>query len=292
MTEKRTTLRDLIVGGLLRADEELTCEPRRGEVYTARLSPDGSINYNGVSFPSPSGWAAHVAGNSRDGWRDVYSRGRPLDDFRSMLAGQSNSKTMRQRQTRSSNRDVNENVEEEATSGLITSSSDMVQTSASPSREVAEEDRFKKSLLDRLISLTPAMFEMLVVEYLKAKGFANVEATGRSGDGGIDGHFEMPFIKLKGAFQAKRYALGNNVGIEPVQRLQGSMSGMSERGILITTSNFTQAAVGWVQETAAPITLVHGNQLVTEMMGLGIGVNTVPVVKYEIDESFFTDLGA
>ena len=131
---------------------------------------------------------------------------------------------------------------------------------------------------------------MLVGEYMKAKGFAAVEVTGTSHDGGIDGHCELPFINVRVAFQAKRYGVGNNVGIEPVQRLQGSMSNSYDRGVFITTSSFTRGAQEWVDEAQAHITLIDGDDLVEQMVEVGLGIRTIPVVNQEVDEKFFVGL--
>jgi restriction system protein len=116
--------------------------------------------------------------------------------------------------------------------------------------------------------------------------------TGHLGDNGIDGESTMPFLKVRVAFQAKRDASGNNVGIEPVQRLRGSMAGGFDRGIFITTSSFSAAARGWVEETVAPITLVDGEELVSQMVDLGLGVKTVPIVGFQLNGSFFADIEA
>lgn len=159
-----------------------------------------------------------------------------------------------------------------------------------PSNNNDEESGITDSLLNRMIELSPDQFENLVGEYLRAKGFSDVEVTGKSNDGGIDGHCGIPLIRVKVAFQAKRYGTGNNVGIEPVQRLQGSMSNAYDRGVFITTSSFTSAAKGWVDEAQAQITLIDGNELVRQMVDLGLGVRTIPVVRHEVDEGFFTDL--
>ena len=152
------------------------------------------------------------------------------------------------------------------------------------------EDDIARSLLERLRQLSPDQFEVLVGEFLKAKGFSDVQITGKSYDGGIDGHCGIPFINVKVAFQAKRYAAGNSVGIDPVQRLQGSVSGGYDRGVFITTSSFTATAIGWVEEVQAHITLVDGEELVKQMIDLGLGVRTIPVVRHELDEGFFADL--
>ena len=143
---------------------------------------------------------------------------------------------------------------------------------------------------ERVLKLKPDEFEVLVGEYLKTEGFSNIVVTGRSHDGGIDGYCEQSFIDVKVAFQAKRYATGNTVGIDPVQRLNGSLGSSYDRGVFITTSEFTSFAKGWVEEEQVKITLIDGNELVRQMVDLGLGVKTIPVVKHEVDEGFFTDL--
>ena len=145
----------------------------------------------------------------------------------------------------------------------------------------------RHKLKDRLLRLTPSQFEQLLGQYFEAKGFSNVEVTGRTNDGGVDGKFEIPFLKLHGAFQAKRYNPGNSIGIDPVQRLNGSLGSTYHRGVFVTTSSFTRGARSWVEEEHAPITLVDGDALVTDMIELGLGVRDVPVVEINVDEEFF-----
>ena len=144
-------------------------------------------------------------------------------------------------------------------------------------------------LRERIMKLKDYEFERLVGEFLKAKGFSNVNVTQRSGDGGIDGDCELPFINVRVAFQAKQYEK-ENVGISPVQRLNGSLGSTYDRGVFITTSSFTMPAKGWIEEEEAPITLVDGQDMVTEMMEMELGVNRAPMVRYEIDERFFDKL--
>ncbi len=143
--------------------------------------------------------------------------------------------------------------------------------------EAGQVTDISQRLLARLQSLSPRQFEHFVGEFLKAKGITDVKVTPHSNDDGIDAIGKIPFVNIKVAVQAKRYASGSNVGIEPVQRLRGSMASGFDRGIFITTSTFSAAASGWVEETGVPITLVDGNHLVNEMIDLELGVRTIPV---------------
>src|SRR3990172_2071298 len=81
-THYGVSVRDLIGVGMLSPGDLLTCEPRRGEVYSGRVEADGSLVLDGRRFPSPSKAASTVAGNSRDGWETMKANGRPLKEIR------------------------------------------------------------------------------------------------------------------------------------------------------------------------------------------------------------------
>lgn len=69
-----------------------------------------------------------------------------------------------------------------------------------------------------------------------------VTVTGRTNDGGIDGIAEMPLVGIKVALQAKKWRT-QTVGVELAQRLIGSVvSSKCQRGMLITTSDFSVGA--------------------------------------------------
>ena len=144
-------------------------------------------------------------------------------------------------------------------------------------------------LLDRIMRLSPEVFEKLVGEFLKAKGFENVEVTGKSHDGGIDGHCYLSFLKINVAFQAKRWS--QNVPVEPVQRLVGSIVGRFERGVFVTTSDYSPAARNWMDETNPPVVALNGVEFAQQLLDLGLGVVRIPIVERRIDEGFFETLG-
>ena len=74
--------------------------------------------------------------------------------------------------------------------------------------ESDEETAWRDELLDTLLDMEPSAFERLVQRLLRESGFIQVEVTGQSGDGGIDG---KGIIRLGGLlsfhviFQCKRY---------------------------------------------------------------------------------------
>lgn len=102
---------------------------------------------------------------------------------------------------------------------------------------------WRERLLKVLLNMDPAAFERLCQRLLRESGFIEVEVTGRSGDGGIDGH---GIIRLAGLisftvlFQSKRYR--DNIGPATVRDFRGAMIGRADKGLLITTGGFTRDA--------------------------------------------------
>lgn len=149
----------------------------------------------------------------------------------------------------------------------------------------------REQLKDRLLKLDPKEFENVLAKVLKVLGIEEIKVTGRTADGGVDVEGAMPFLNLRVAVQAKRYTPQSTVGIDPVQRLIGSViSGGYTRGIFITTSNFTAGARETAERPDSRIVLVDGEKLVDIMMERGLGIKQVPVLKEELDEEFFQSI--
>ena len=299
----------MIDAGLLQVGEELACEPpkRIGGIRKAYLQADGFIKEDNGDMKSLAQWSNAVKDRSSNAWITVTARGKTLDYFRKQFengieppqnsrppiveieSGEPQSDTHSDVKTLRSEVDGLKSWMESQESEIARIHKNIDGLPIALPEDDTEEDIIR-NLRERVLKLEPGEFEKLVGEYLKSKGFMNVVVNGRSGDGGIDGECDIPFINVKVAFQAKRYTTANNIGIDPVQRLQGSMTGKFDRGIFITTSNYTPAARGWVEEAQAQITLINGDELMKEMIDLGLGVKAVTVVKHEVDEDFFADL--
>lgn len=104
-----------------------------------------------------------------------------------------------------------------------------------------------QDILTRVKACDPTFFEKLVVDLLVKMGYGGSHkdagtAIGRSGDGGIDGIIKEDKLGLDAIFiQAKKWE--NSVGRPVVQAFAGSLEGQrAKKGILITTSHFTQDA--------------------------------------------------
>lgn len=137
--------------------------------------------------------------------------------------------------------------------------------------------------------LAPAAFERLVQRVLRESGFTQVEVTGRSGDGGIDGrgiariHGFMSFHVL---FQCKRYT--GSVSPAEIRDFRGAMVGRADKGLFVTTGTFSPSAVKEAtRDGAPPIDLVNGSELAEKLKELGLGVRKRLVESVTVEEAWF-----
>jgi len=147
---------------------------------------------------------------------------------------------------------------------------------------------FRETLVQELIALRPEQFERFGEHLARAIGFTDVEVTRYTNDGGVDifGTLEMGVVKVKGAFQMKRWT--NSVGRDPIVKFRGSIQGSFDHGIFVTTSSFTMSAKELASVPGAvPVVMIDGARLATIMIDHGLGVKSEPVVLRSVDESFF-----
>lgn len=154
--------------------------------------------------------------------------------------------------------------------------------------EEASEDH-RSAVLKILRALPPDGFERLCQRLLRESGFEQVEVTGRSGDGGIDGIgiLQMnPFVSFNVLFQCKRYS--GSVTPSQIRDFRGAMQGRADKGIIITTGTFTvEAKKEARRDGAPPIELVDGDDLVRLFENLEFGLR--PKKTYSLDEAFFNE---
>lgn len=143
-------------------------------------------------------------------------------------------------------------------------------------------------LLQELLKLTPEAFERLCQRLLRESGFVQVEVTGRTGDGGIDGR---GIVKMSGllsfhiVFQCKRYS--GSVSSQQIRDFRGAMIGRSDKGLLITTGTFTRDAKKEAsRDGAPPVDLIDGEDLVEKLKELRLGVNVKNQEFIEIDKDW------
>lgn len=153
-----------------------------------------------------------------------------------------------------------------------------------------QEDRdYRSRLLEILQSLPPAGFERICQRLLREAGFEQVTVTGKSGDGGIDGHGILSlnaFVSFRVLFQCKRYV--GSVSPSQVRDFRGAMQGRADKGLILTTGVFTSEARREAsRDGAPPIELVDGEKLIELFAKLDLGLR--PVTTYDIDNSFFDE---
>jgi restriction system protein len=149
------------------------------------------------------------------------------------------------------------------------------------------EHSYTPTLLEVLQSVTPKGFENICKRLLREHGFENVEVTGGSHDGGIDGYGTLelnPFVSIKVLFQCKRYK--GTVSRAQVGDFRNAMLGRAEKGIILTTGTFSEDAKREAsRDGAPPVELIDGQKLVQlfEERELGLKPKTI----YELDMKFF-----
>jgi restriction system protein len=167
------------------------------------------------------------------------------------------------------------------------------ETDTEPQDETDVDDTkladWRTRLLGTLKALPPDGFERVCERLLRESGFQQMTVTGRTGDGGIDGHGILqvnPLVSFKVLFQCKRY--GGTVSVSVVRDFRGALQGRADKGLILTTGAFTtNAKKEAIRDGATPIELVDGDKLVEMFEQLQLGL--VPRTDFDIDEKFFDE---
>ncbi len=162
----------------------------------------------------------------------------------------------------------------------------------SPEQIIREYNKAQTDALrERLLNTDPFVFEHLIGDLLKKLGYENVEVTKCSGDGGIDVKANLTvygFTNVKTAVQVKRYK--QNVSDSVVRELRGAAE-VDQRGLIITTSDFTKSAI---EEASAPnkmpVSLVNGEKLLELLIRYQVGVSLKQKQMISLNEKYFEEL--
>jgi len=155
-------------------------------------------------------------------------------------------------------------------------------------------DSLANEVLESVKKASSSFFERLVVKLLVAMGYGGSiqdagKAVGKTNDGGIDGIIKEDKLGLDNVFiQAKRYS-EQSVGSKIVREFIGSLTvRRARKGVLITTSTFTQEAIACVQNLDQRIVLIDGQQLAALMIEHNVGVAIAKTYELKkIDQDFF-----
>lgn len=160
--------------------------------------------------------------------------------------------------------------------------------------EAPEEVKAWREELHHLLTqeIRPDAFERLTQRLLRESGFVQVEVTGKTGDGGIDG---KGIARINGLmsfhviFQCKKYQ--GSVSASAIRDFRGAMVGRADKGLFITTGTFTPAAIKEAtRDGAPPVDLVDGENLAEKLKELRLGVQTEMVEKVSLDKQWFLNL--
>jgi len=152
------------------------------------------------------------------------------------------------------------------------------------------EDEVKNELLQKLKKIDPYFFEKVVLKLLKKMGYGEFVETSKSNDGGIDGIINEDKLGLDKIYiQAKRFNEGK-VREKDIRNFIGAMSGDTNKGVFVTTSEFDEKALEKARSAHHKLICIDGNKLVNLMheFNVGIQIKTIYEIK-QIDEDFFDE---
>jgi restriction system protein len=152
-----------------------------------------------------------------------------------------------------------------------------------------------QELLDRILAAPPEFFERLIVSLLVAMGYGGSvpeagRVLGKSGDNGVDGVIDQDALGLDRVYiQAKRYAIGNNVGSGDIRDFFGSLDRhKAAKGLFVTTSGFSPSAKETAEYLSKRIVLIDGQQLARLMIRHNVGCRIEETLFLKrIDEDYF-----
>jgi len=167
-----------------------------------------------------------------------------------------------------------------------------VQLEKAIEEEVERTEEWRENLLNILYNISPAAFERLAQRILRESGFFQVQVTGKSGDGGIDG---KGIVRVSGLlsfhviFQCKRYK--GSVTPSQIRDFRGAMQGRADKGLFITTGTFSREALKEsTRDGAPPIDLIDGELLCEKLKELKLGIETKMAESVEIKNDWFVNL--
>jgi restriction system protein len=151
-------------------------------------------------------------------------------------------------------------------------------------------------VLDAVKGTSAEFFERLVVKLLVAMGYGGSiqdagKAVGRAGDEGVDGIIKEDKLGLDVVYiQAKKW-IDTVVGRPVVQAFAGSLEGhRARKGVMITTSTFSQDARDYVQKIEKKVVLIDGKQLAELMIEHDVGVTVTRTYSVKkLDQDFFEE---
>ncbi len=166
---------------------------------------------------------------------------------------------------------------------INTSSCECADVEADPMPVSNGDEAWRDELLSELLNIAPDAFERLSQRLLREAGFVKVEVRGKSHDGGIDGVgiLRVNLVSFQVYFQCKRWS--GSVGSKEIRDFRGALQGRADKGLFITTGNFTkQASDEATRDGATAIDLIDGERLCELLKQFELGVKTETVERVTV----------
>jgi restriction system protein len=155
-----------------------------------------------------------------------------------------------------------------------------------------ENKTWQEELMELLLAMSPSAFERLIQRILRESGFTQVEVTGKTGDGGIDGKgiFKIAgLISFNVLFQCKRWQ--NSVAASDIRDFRGALQGRADKGLFATTGSFTRDAIKEAsRDGATPIDLLDGEALTNKIKELKLGLSIENVEMITINKQWLENI--
>lgn len=154
-----------------------------------------------------------------------------------------------------------------------------------------QDENWKSSLLSVLGEMSPDAFERLSQRLLREAGFIRVDVRGKPGDRGIDGVgvLRVNLISFQIYFQCKRWQ--GSVGAKEIREFRGALEGGADKGLFITTGNFTtQASDEATRAGVIAIDLIDGNRLCDLLKQHNLGVESEMIERVQVQSDWFKDI--
>ena len=155
-----------------------------------------------------------------------------------------------------------------------------------------------REIIDTILSKGPRDFEKLVVQLLQKMGYGGeIKHSGLvtqySNDKGIDGIIKEDILGFgRINIQAKRYAIIHKVPREDIQKFVGALAvAQSEKGVFITTSDFTKGAYEYAESLNAStkIVLINGEKLAKYIYDFSLGMQPEKIIEIKKLDSDYWD---
>lgn len=157
-------------------------------------------------------------------------------------------------------------------------------------------DDLSADLLQKVLEMSPAFFEKLVLDLLLNMGFGSKNremafVTPTSHDNGVDGVIPEDALGLDKIYiQAKRYS-DNPVSKPEIHSFIGALDEQkATKGVFITTSKFTTGAKETAEKASKKIVLIDGKMLADYMIEYNVGVSEKKVYEVKkLDSDYFEE---